>query len=237
MPEGTTVAERSAARSVTIDAMRFVTPRELTRRIEKAGYYPNLVADTLAVALADEETTAHLVHSEATFDTDTVRRHLSVLAITPTRLIFVHADDHGPGLFGGDGEEEAMLAGESFPGDALVAGGQSHAVTTSEAIPLSAVGPVMITHVVPDPEHYRPGSLGREMTLSISWGSVSRIDMEPATCGDPHCDADHGYTGAIAGDDLSLRISSEADGAQAVDDALTFARALSAATARGAHGR
>lgn len=231
------LSERIGAESATMGAMRFVTPRELTRRIEKAGYYPSLVADTLAVALADEEATAHLVHSEATFDTDTVRRHLSVLAITPTRLIFVHADDHGPGLLEGDDADEPMVGSDMFPGDALVAGGQSHAVTTSEAIPLSSVGPVMITHVVPDPEHYRPGSLGKELTLTISWGAVSRIDIEPATCGDPHCDAEHGFTGAIAGDDLSLRISSEADGAHAVDEALAFARELSAATARGSHGR
>lgn len=193
-------------------------PDELVRRIQSAGYYPALVVDAVAVALADEQVVAHLVHAETTFDTETVRRHVSVLAITATRLVFVHADDHGP---------------ESFP-DADVpesAAGRTHAVATSEAIALAAVGPVMITHVVADPADYRPGDLGRELTLTISWGSVSRVDLEPASCGDPHCEADHGYTGSIAGDDLSLRISADADGRQALDDALAFARALSAATA------
>jgi hypothetical protein len=187
---------------------------ELARRIEKAGYYPALVADTLDVAVAGETVTAHLVHAETTFDTDTVRRHLSVLALTESRLVFVHADDHGE-----DDEH-----GES-----------AHAIASSEAIPLSAVRSVMVTHVVADPERYKSGQLGRELTLTVSWGSVSRIDLEVASCGDPNCEADHGYAGSITGDDLSLRVSADAEGAGALTEALDFARALSLATA--AHAR
>lgn len=192
-----------------MSVMRSLTPPELMHRIESAGYYPRLVSDTLDVALANEEVTAHLVHAEATFDLDTVRRHLSVLTITPTRLILVHADDHG-------GDEH---------------GAEAHAIATSESVPLKSVGPVMLTHVVTSPESYEAGTLGREITLTMSWGSVTRIDMEPASCGDPDCTAEHGYTGAMAGDDLSMRISAEADGQQAVDEAIAFAAALSAATA------
>ena len=36
---------------------------------------------------------------------------------------------------------------------------------------------------------------------------MSRIDLEPASCGDPPCDADHGYTGTASNDDLALRVS------------------------------
>lgn len=195
-------------------AMRSVTPPDLTARIDRAGYYPDLVADTLDVALADEEVGAYLVHGETTFDSDAVRRHLSVLVLTETRLIFVHADDH---------------SGDEFLGDEH--GATAHAIATSEAIPLERVGPVMITHVVPNPREYRTGEVGSELTLTLSWGAVSRIDLEPATCGDPHCEADHGLSGMMTGDDLSLRISAQADGAEAVTDARVFARALSAATA------
>jgi hypothetical protein len=189
-----------------MDDMRSVSPPDLSRRIETAGYYPDLVADTLEVAVGGEPITAHLVHGETTFDTDTVRRHLSVLALTGSRLVFVHADDHG------DDEH----------------GEQAHAIATSEAIPLSRVASVMITHVVPDPGQYRSGSLGREVTLTIAWGAVSRIDLEPASCGDPQCEADHGYSGTIAQEDIVIRISAEADGLQAVQDAKLFARALRA---------
>lgn len=203
-----------------MNTMHSVIPDALVSRIQGAGYYPALVVDTVAVALAEEPVVAHLVHAETTFDTESVRRHVSVLVITPTRLIFVHADDHGPGMIpdmAGDGPDAAESG--------------THAVATSEAIALPAVGPVMLTHVVADPVRYQPGDLGRELTLTISWGAVARIDLEPATCGDPQCEADHGYAGSVAGDDLSLRVSADADGPQAVTDAIAFARALSAATA------
>jgi hypothetical protein len=184
-------------------------PPDLSRQILKAGYYPALVTDVLDIALAGEQIQTHLVHLETTFDVETIRRHLSVVALTPTRLIFVHADDHG-------GDEEH--------------GEQSHGIATSESVPLSSVKTVMMTHVVPNPEKYRPGTLGRELTVTIGWGAVGRLDLEPATCGDPDCEADHGYTGSITGDDLSLRISADAEGEKALADAVAFARTLSAAT-------
>ena len=59
-----------------------------------ARYYPELVVDVLDVALADEEVVAHLVHPETTFDAAEVRRHVTVLVLTPTRLIVAHVDDH-----------------------------------------------------------------------------------------------------------------------------------------------
>ena len=66
--------------------------------------------------------------------------------------------------------------------------------------------------------------------LTIGWGAVSRIDLEPATCGDPQCEADHGYTGTASNDDLSVRVSAVADGAELVRQVLAFAEALSQAT-------
>ena len=184
-------------------------PQDLSRKILKAGYYPAFVTDVLDIALADELVETHLVHLETTFDVESIRRHLSVVVLTPTRLIFVHADDHG-------GDEEH--------------GEEAHGIATSESVPLAAVKTVMMTHVVPNPEKYRAGSLGRELTVTIGWGAVGRIDLEPATCGDPGCEADHGYTGSMTGDDLSLRISADAEGENALADAVSFARTLSAAT-------
>src|SRR5690606_16160605 len=109
-------------------------------------------------------------------------------------------------------------------------GEEDVATATSESVPLGAVRGVMVTHVVPDPSNYVPGSLGREVTLTLGWGTVSRIDVGPATCGDPSCDADHGYDGTISADDISLRVSADADGPAVVGSALAFAEVLSAAT-------
>lgn len=196
--------------------MALQIPADLSRRIQSSGYYPAFVTDVLEVALAGQTVVAHLVHGETTFDIETVRRHLSVVVLTDTRLIFVHADDHG-----GDAEH----------------GEGAHGIATTESVPLTAVRTVMITHVVPDPERYVAGRLGREITLTIGWGAVARLDLEPASCGDPQCEADHGYTGSLAGDDLSLRISADAEGEDAVGEAITFARALSAVTANAGASR
>ena len=75
-------------------------PAGLTRDIERAGYYPALVSDVVASAVAGDEVVSHLVHQETTFDHDTVRRHITVLALTTSRLVIAHADDHA-----GDHEE------------------------------------------------------------------------------------------------------------------------------------
>jgi hypothetical protein len=71
-----------------------------------------------------------------------------------------------------------------------------------------------------------------EAVLTIGWGAVGRLDLEPAGCSDPNCEADHGYTGSLSSDDFSLRVSAAADGAGAVAQLLTFAEALSARTGR-----
>ena len=185
-------------------------PPDLTRAIQRAGYYPALVADVVQAALAGDEVVSHLVHQETTFDHDVVRRHITVLALTSSRLVIAHADDHADER---TGNEEVATA-------------------TTESVPLSAVRGVMLTHVVPKPQDYNPGSLGREITLTLGWGAVSRIDLLPATCADPNCDAEHGFEGTVSSDDISLRVSADADGEAALRQALSFAQELSASIGR-----
>jgi hypothetical protein len=185
-------------------------PERLRSEIDKAGYYPALISDVVEVAMAGEEVRGFFVYPETTFDRVEIRRHATVLALTPTRLVVAHADDHAPD--------------ESSP--------HPYASASTEAVPLSRVTSVVLTHVVTEPEHHQIGALPRDLTLTISWGSLSRIDLEPATCGDPACEVDHGYTGTVVADDITLRISSAAEGADAVSAAVAFAKALSAATTR-----
>lgn len=193
-------------------------PSSLTKDIERAGYYPALVVDVVESAVAGGEVVSHLVHQETTFDHDSVRRHITVLALTPTRLVVAHADDHAA-------EEDPAEPDDATPQSTATA----TATATSECVPLSAVRGVMLTHVVSSPATYTPGSLGRELTLTLGWGAVSRIDMIPATCGDQNCEADHGYEGTVTTDDIGLRISADADGETALAQAMAFARSLSVA--------
>lgn len=198
---------RSVAPPVPGDSL----PPALRREIERAGYYPALVGDVVGAALAGDLVQAHLVHQETTFDEETLLRHITVLVLTDSRLIVVHADDH-----------DEPQAGTTAP----------VATATSETVPLSGLRGVMVTHVVPQPNSYRPGTLGRDVTITIGWGAVARLDVVPATCGDPTCDGDHGYEGTVASDDISLRISSAAEGEQAVRVALDFAARLSGVIGR-----
>lgn len=184
-------------------------PRGLTKDIERAGYYPALVCDVVATALAGDAVVSHLVHQETTFDHDSVRRHVTVLVLTPTRLLVAHADDH---------TEEGQPT--------------STATATTESVPLGGIRGVMLTHVVADPARYRAGMLGHEITVTIGWGSVSRIDLLPASCGDPDCEADHGYDGTMTADDISVRVSAVAEGEEALRQAVGFANALQGAIAR-----
>lgn len=188
---------------------------DLRAAIERSGYYPVLVAEAIESAIGGEQVVSHLVHQETTFDAEEVRRHVTVLALTPGRLIIGHTDEHGtePEL---DGVDTAV---------------GSYASTSTETVRLDRVSTVVVTRVVDDPAKHVAGAMPREVVLTIGWGAVGRIDLEPAGCGDPHCEADHGYTGTVTGDDLALRVSTGADGPDAVSQTLAFAAALSVATA------
>ncbi len=183
---------------------------QLRSEIAASGYYPELVADTLGTALGDEEPVSYVIQHEATFDRDELRRHISLLLLTPTRLVVLHIDDFPPD--------------ESCP--------VPYASANSEAVRLADVRTVVVNRIVGNPAQHRPGRPMREVMLTIGWGAVSRLDIEPATCGDPECTAEHGFTGATSNDDFSVRVSEAGDGADAVQRTLDFAAALSAAISR-----
>lgn len=179
----------------------------LQDEIAASGYYPELVGDTMNTALAGEAALSYFVQHEATFDRDELRRHISVLLLTATRLLVIHIDDFPPD--------------ETCP--------TPYASANSEAVLLDQVTSVIVNRVVANPARHKPGGPVREVMLTIGWGAVSRIDLEPANCGDPECTADHGFSGTAANEDFSVRVSQAGDGEAAVRRVLDFAAALSAA--------
>ncbi|MDR2723436.1 MAG: DUF5998 family protein [Cellulomonadaceae bacterium] len=183
-------------------------PAALLAEIQHAGYFPGLVADILDVAIAGETVVDYLVQPETTFDAE-LRRHLTVLVLTPSRLVAAHVDDH-------EGDDDMPPS----------------AAATTESVPLREVRSVTLTHLVARPAEYVSGksAAAQELNLAIGWGASSRIDLEPGFCGNPDCEGDHGYTGQLLPDDIVVRVSGAAEGPQALQRAVAFARKLSTAT-------
>ena len=182
---------------------------ELDAAIETTGYYPIVVRSGVSAAVAGEQVVSFLVHHEPTIDRDEVRRHITVVVLTPSRLILCHTDEHAP--------------------DDLLP--EPYTSTSTEAVKLDQVRSVVVNRMVANPAQVTAVvPAPAEAVLTIGWGGINRIDLEPATCSDPQCEADHGYTGVVASDDFSIRVSSAADGQDAVDRLLAFAESLSAST-------
>lgn len=177
-------------------------PSELRAAIVGSGYFPEFVSSTVEQALADEEVVDSLVHHEATFSSTELQRHVTVLVLTPTRFIVAHTDD---------GERPQV----------------HQALTTVETVSLRHIRSVALTQVAANPERFGRGEHGTSETwLVVNWGAVRRQEVEPASCGDPNCEADHGYTVQDLSDDLTVRISAAADGEEAVGNLVRFAARL-----------
>ena len=178
--------------------------RSLDASMERAGFYPTLLADVVHDALDGREPLSHIIHLETHFERTEVHRHITVLVLTDDMLVITHVDDQQL-----DEEGEQMMAQVS-----------------TESVPVAQIRSVVLGYMYSQPQNYKPSDQARELTLAIAWSGGQRLDMGPAGCADPQCEAAHGYTGTIAQEDIVLRVSAEADGIQAVQNAEAFARAL-----------
>jgi Family of unknown function (DUF5998) len=180
--------------------------------IERSGYYPGLVYDAVSSAVGSEEVVSYFVLHDAHFDPGMeVRRHITVMALTPTRLVYSHTDE--------------------YPADDSDPDSRPQAETSTEAVRHSRISSVALTRVISDPATYLPGAtMPSEVVLTIGWNVLAHIEIEPAHCGDENCEADHGYTGTMTADDLTVRVSEAADGEEAVQQIIAFAQALAEAT-------
>lgn len=180
-------------------------PQALRDRVDECGFFSELVEDSVSTALGDETVVDFLVQHEATVGPEGIIRHLTVLVLTPGRLIVSHTDE----------ETDAR--------------GADTAVTTSESVPLWLLGVITVSRVLSHPERYGSAEASVvETWLTLTWDAVRRLQIVPAHCGDPSCTADHGFDG----EDITIRMSPAADGAENVQRLVEFAGALQ----RLAHG-
>src|SRR6204780_5613811 len=130
-----------------------VMTEDLRVAIERSGYYPGLVTDAVTFALGAEPVTAFFVHHDAIFDPGMeVRRHMTVLALPPTRLVSSHTDEH-------PAEDPDT---------------RPRAETSTEAIRFAKISSVALSRVVPDPAAYVPSAtMPSEVMLTIGWNVLS----------------------------------------------------------------
>lgn len=178
-------------------------PAELAGEINDCGFFPQLVRDSVALTLGAEPVDEYLVHHEATFANEGISRHLSVLVLTPTRLVVSHTDESA--------ENPA----------------QPTAISSTESVPLRLLGAVALSRVIAHPEQFGSDEASVvETWLSLSWQTMRKVDLEPATCADPNCEADHGLTGSDVAEDMVIRMSPAADGPGSVERLVAFGTAL-----------
>lgn len=168
-------------------ATRTELPADLAHQVAQCGFYPELVIDTISSGLADDPIHGFLVHHEATFAGHEIQRHMTVLVLTDRHLLICHTDD-------GDN------------------GAPDRALTTAEVVALRAIDSVVVTRSIANPDRFATNSGVVETWLSMVWGAARRLDLGPASCEDPECDADHGYTGMQVPNDLTVRMSPAGDG-------------------------
>lgn len=175
----------------------------LLRDLQDAGYYPHLTANIIDEVLFDEPVVEHFVHMETHMDFESIHRHVTAFVVTPTRLILVHVDDEPAG-----------------PGETM------RGVASVEDVPLAKMRTVLLSRIYTDPANFAPGQRPVEVSVNLGWDSVKRIEAFAESCADPQCEADHGYGGTVVPEDVNLRVSAQAEGQEAVDQAERFALTL-----------
>mgnify|MGYP007001774679 CR=1 FL=1 len=68
-------------------------PPQLLAEIAECGFYPSLVAETVALGLGQRELLDFLVQHEATFAGHELHRHMTVLVRTARQLLICHIDE------------------------------------------------------------------------------------------------------------------------------------------------
>ncbi len=187
-------------------AMTYSAPdgSRLVQDIEKAGFYPQLVTDVVMDSLDGRRPVSHLVQLETHFTNTELHRHITALVLAEDVLHITHVDDQQYDENGSD----------------------TVARVSSETVPISQIRSVTLSYAYHQPQNYVPGTAIMELNLAVSWTGTQQLELYPAMCEDPECQADHGYTGTAASEDVVMRISSEADGQEAVEGAREFARTL-----------
>lgn len=169
---------------------------DVTSELSQAAFHPAAMEGYLKDCLFDEDILGYFAGAQMTFDRGSVARYANLFVVTPTRLIHIYASD----LPFPESEQDVHVQVQTIPLKNL---------TGIEAI----YG------------HPATGGSAGDLVLVIGWGVNSRIAIDFGACEDPECGGNHG-NGGVSQEDIVIRVSAEADGADRLASALEFARVL-----------
>jgi hypothetical protein len=176
---------------------------DLTRRFAPDS---PIVADVAAALRPLDPMEAFFIRPETVFDQDSVFDAVAVYVLTARHLVIVATDV----------TYELSPAGDF--------------VTTTQVVPLTHIRDYQIVRrrVLDGPEK---GTLAA-ISLRLRWGGGWNVDVRPAACDDPTCEADHGYVAMGQTDDGELLLDSSlsaeafAEGLAFIDQLLTAVNRL-----------
>ncbi len=169
-------------------------------KVRRAGFHAELVEETVLDLTGGVLPEHSLFSVEASFDDDSVFRHMDYVGIGQGQLIAMHLDELASGL---------------------------RFIVT--AVPFRQLGPIEVAREYSGPSLGGPEA-SLELMIHIGLAAVSSIDLERSHCDDPECDYDHGYQGLVKRDGVSLRLRGESPEflSSSSRDGMSFVRTLSA---------
>src|SRR5699024_6308229 len=125
-----------------------VLPTDLAIDIERAGFYPQLVADVMGQQLGERKILSHYVHVETHFGYDDLHRHITVLVLAQGNVLSaLHLNDLQDDL--DDGPPRAAVA--------------------TDLGPLSSISSDSGTTGYDTTQDYQSGQSPTYVTLVLSW--------------------------------------------------------------------
>ena len=172
--------------------------------VRKTGFHVDLIERAVRSLNGGELPEYDLVNLETSFDDDSVFRHMDYIGLGEDKLVGLHLDE--------------MASGIRWVGQVVL---------------FRDLGPIEVAQVSIDPEG--PGGaddgLTNGLVVNLSFGSHATLDLEQTLCDDPDCTYDHGYSGFLKREGLSMRFEDEPsqENRSSSDEALDFVRRITAA--------
>lgn len=177
---------------------------EVTKVVTENRFYERLVLHSLTNLRGNRELEAFLLDSSTSFENDGLVRQQLILMLTQTDLMVCYI------------EEIADLPDSD-----------SKLRISTEIVPIQKLGPFQVQRYYSNPGRFGSAdSYLNEVVLSLSWTRTQAIDIGPASCDDPECTNEHGYTGQSRLGDYSAKYSRKLDNQYWIEHAEKFATTL-----------